>query len=369
MENQEQPIIQPQMPVQPVTEPTKKSPPKWPLIIVGVILLATLLMGTYLLGKNQTVNQKPIAKTTIIVPTATPTPDPTAAWKIYTGKGFTFRYPVAWTLSSDTFIQAPPDTNCPHCAGGGAGIDITRIENPNSAKLSELAKTALNRFGRSNDFVAYSIPEIGDSIIDRTAYGAGAVQEAVAINAGKFVVVLDCLSSDCTDNNLFDKILSTFKFTDQISQTNNIMPTPAAQSPTPDLFASWSTYSDSKYNYSFKFPADWTAQAKDYQENNQRLVNIIKNSSPSVVSLSFTISNSWANTGDAQYQPKNYSVGGVSAYRIDPPTKAERQLDRYQTNVYFENKGYVYTFVCTHNWDQDYINTCNNLLSTFKFTQ
>jgi len=49
-----------QTPIQLVPEPvseSKKSLPKWPLIIVGVILLATLLTGAYLLGKNQNVNQ------------------------------------------------------------------------------------------------------------------------------------------------------------------------------------------------------------------------------------------------------------------------------------------------------------------------
>ncbi|CAN5149815.1 hypothetical protein BH11PAT1_BH11PAT1_0700 [soil metagenome] len=137
---------------------------------------------------------------------------------------------------------------------------------------------------------------------------------------------------------------------------------------TPDIFVNWKNYSDTKYHFSFKYPTDWTTQMKDYSENNQRLINIIKNTSPSVVSLSFTIKNDWSNTGNAESQPKNYSVGGVPAYRLDPPKKEERQLERYQTNVYFENQGSVYIFMCTHNWDQNYINTCNNILSTFKFT-
>jgi hypothetical protein len=146
-------------------------------------------------------------------------------------------------------------------------------------------------------------------------------------------------------------------------------PTPT---PTPDEFANWKKYSDPKYNFSFKYPTDWTTEMKDYPADNQRLINIIKNSSPSVVSLSFTIMNGWNynQLGGAQYQPKNYSVGGVPAYRMDPPTKEQQTLERYQTNVYFEAPdGHVYVFICTHNWDQNYIDTCNNILSTFKFTQ
>jgi hypothetical protein len=62
-------------PSEPTFEP-KKSLPKWPLIIVGVILLATLLTGAFVLNKNINVNQKPASKITqIIIPTTTPNPE------------------------------------------------------------------------------------------------------------------------------------------------------------------------------------------------------------------------------------------------------------------------------------------------------
>jgi hypothetical protein len=103
-----QPTTEPiQVPVEQNFEPTKKSLPKWPLIIVGVILLATLLTGTYLLGKNQGINQKPTANQTQKVvkstltptPTSTPTPDLTTSWKTYTNTkvGFSIRYPYRFS--------------------------------------------------------------------------------------------------------------------------------------------------------------------------------------------------------------------------------------------------------------------------------
>jgi hypothetical protein len=133
-QNQTQPI-EPQMLVQPAPkpvqvpveqnfEPTKKSLPKWPLIIAGVILLATLLTGTYLLGKNQntkiacTLEAKicpdgssvgrtgpkcefsPCPKTKI----TTLTTSPTADWKteIVAGMPFSFKYPSNWSIKQNS---------------------------------------------------------------------------------------------------------------------------------------------------------------------------------------------------------------------------------------------------------------------------
>jgi flagellar basal body-associated protein FliL len=59
-----------QTPPQPLAP--KKSLPKWPLIIAGIILVATLLTGVYILGKNQSANRKSAQKTTQIpAPTKT----------------------------------------------------------------------------------------------------------------------------------------------------------------------------------------------------------------------------------------------------------------------------------------------------------
>ncbi len=70
--------VQPPLPVQPVppkpiseqkSELKKSFPLKWLLVITGIILVAILLIGIYMLSKNQSVNQKPAQKTT-----QTPTP-------------------------------------------------------------------------------------------------------------------------------------------------------------------------------------------------------------------------------------------------------------------------------------------------------
>ena len=119
-----QPIV---LPVQPTTEhiqapaeqnfePTKKSLPKWPLIIAGVILLATLLTGTYLLGKNQGINQKqaiitpaPTQAVTVSIPTAAPANNDTTTWKTYSSalSGYSVKIPSDW--QTDQFNNNPID--------------------------------------------------------------------------------------------------------------------------------------------------------------------------------------------------------------------------------------------------------------------
>lgn len=134
MENQTQPTIEPPMPVQPAPqpiqatfEPTRKSLPKWPLIIVGVILIVILLSGAYVLGKNQIVNQKPTPKTpaaTQKVTKATPTPTltliatnsgtlvatDTSTWKILINNnlGFSVKYPAGWYTSDHQIFSYDP---------------------------------------------------------------------------------------------------------------------------------------------------------------------------------------------------------------------------------------------------------------------
>jgi hypothetical protein len=416
------PVAQP-----PVTEPVSEQKPKlenpfskWLLVFGGLILLAILFSGVYFLGIYHGMNQKLASKTPtpnqiVAKKTPTPTPDSTTNWKTFTAQsGVSFKYPTDWT---------PSETITPKDSSGYGPIDNVKLTSPNglvivysnyisglgggcdptSCPYNHVLKVEpvnIPGYGTLN-LVELVVKDGNDSsvidaqvgLIDPKTYPD--LQVGSKKQFGYYVMFndkdpnkfLDQFHMYMYDTNLknnkmgqlsdlnqyfkdpevttAEKIIKTLKFTDQIIQANTI-PTPT---PTPDLFVNWRNYSDLKYLFSFKYPSDWSTQMKDYPENNQRLISIIKNSSPSVVSLSFTVSNSWANTGNAQDQLKNYSVGGVPAYRLDPPTKAQKQLDRYQTNVYFENKGYVYTFVCTHNWDQNYIDTCNNILSNFKFTQ
>ena len=151
-------------------------------------------------------------------PSPTPTPDPTADWKTFGGEkfGYSFNYPNDWTQNSDSLISMPADPSCPHCAPGPGNIGISYFDNPSSLSLSDYLKANPNSFGGNyyiKDFKPYSVPGIKDAMLDPTSLGAYDVQEQALLNSGKSIVSLYCASSACTNNNTFEKILSTFKFT------------------------------------------------------------------------------------------------------------------------------------------------------------
>ena len=130
MENQPTQSIQPQTPIQqaqPLAEPTKMAlnpRPKWPFILLGLIVIIVLISGAFLLGQKST--SKPEEKTqatitpTIMVtsiPKVTTTPtiaaspsselDYTANWKTYTNSAnlFTLKYPAIFTVKEEIDYQ------------------------------------------------------------------------------------------------------------------------------------------------------------------------------------------------------------------------------------------------------------------------
>jgi len=130
VENQPTQSIQPQTPIQqaqPLAEPTKMAlnpRPKWPFILLGLIVIIVLISGAFLLGQKST--SKPEEKTqatitpTIMVtsiPKVTTTPtiaaspsselDYTANWKTYTNSAnlFTLKYPAIFTIKEEIDYQ------------------------------------------------------------------------------------------------------------------------------------------------------------------------------------------------------------------------------------------------------------------------
>jgi hypothetical protein len=265
-QNNQQPTIEPQMPVQPVSETlptpsqpdfelTKKSLPKWPLIIIGGILIATLLMGTYLLGKNMNLTPKPASKTTQVVtnltPTATLTPDPTANWKTYTvGEiGLTYKVPsyfpeliqqnsngqtgkqIYISAGKTKVIEGPillGTTSVDYTAGrGGMFVDLQGYFKQDSKYLAkfvsgktfeiptELASEITNKNGlkilivKGKNFSAEGLPVSGTP-------GEGHIGALINTNSKTYPgFAIDMTFTDKSTSELFNQILSNFKFTDQ----------------------------------------------------------------------------------------------------------------------------------------------------------
>jgi len=241
MENQEQPTnIEPQMPVQPVTEPiqastpppieSKKSLPKWPLIVVGVILLATLLTGSFVLYKNLNVKPKPASKTVqVITPTATPTPDPTADWKTEetVGMSFTFKYPSDWQISNQTHqgqlyertLTNPQDkSSFISIALNAHPIDYQKqLLNDEDAVFSSKSVIENSTFQEKNILKATTTDREWDHENSKYIETGHSYSILIPIENN----TLEITTNNLENKPLADKILNTIKFTDQTIQATS----------------------------------------------------------------------------------------------------------------------------------------------------
>lgn len=278
MENQ-QPPIAPQIPVQPVQAPTepKKSLPKWPILIAVVLLILIFGAGAYLLGKNQTVNQKPASKIAQII-TPTPTKFPpavlldTSDWKTYSNNYFSFKYPgESWKpkyefpggdwqykesplqypespwqikesanlieISKTIFYAAyPPYTKTPGTASESAHISIGFSPLDKNVTLSDWLKTnfpdelpkSLETFSRelslSNEkAISVQMPGMAGTVDTTVVFIHNNIGYALTVNGSDFSGYEEALAGTNFSNPLsigeptavFNTILSTFKFTDQ----------------------------------------------------------------------------------------------------------------------------------------------------------
>lgn len=242
MENQGQQSqhIQPQIPAQPASqsvslEPKKSFPRKWPLIIIGIIMLIVLLTGTYILGKNQNVSQKLASNISQATPTASPIHNPTADWKIYTSKlvaSLSFKYPSSWIAkqtdnanSESITLTSKNGTEITYATGGnyhgGACSDQATL-TINQASLLPYAKgfslvtlsMPANKNNTSTDValeIVQGVPSIG--VVKQCNYSSifsskSNPNQQIIFGTNKLIQA---------DQEEASQILSTFKFTDQTS--------------------------------------------------------------------------------------------------------------------------------------------------------
>jgi hypothetical protein len=265
MENQEQPPIQSQMPVQPISEPVqspiiepKKSFPKWPLIIVGVILITVLLTGTYFLG--QKLNNKvactteaklcpngssvgragPKCEFSPCPKTPTPTPDPTANWKTYTGADFTIKYPADYSVIPSSYVSSSNYPNGSLVTFQSTTSAITITESDNSRHL-----TTANALGNgpglsyTKDFLtgkiiqSFFVDAVAGVGVENIAAGqSGTEFDTIWINNGK---IYQATTSTKDGYAALKQMLSTFKFANQTAQTQEV----------------WSSICDTKFKEPF----------------------------------------------------------------------------------------------------------------------
>jgi hypothetical protein len=366
MENQTQQPIQPPMPVQPAEQPmiTKNLLTKWPLIIVGVILLATLLTGTYMLGKNQGVSQKPVSTT---AQTTSPTPTPSYQFLKDDKAGFELKYPSYLNhtqASENLYIFKAPLTH---------NWEAFRILINQHANFSGY-RTCNNpyQYPCINPLTSVAPP------VERYSVGTMEIEDAIIESSSSATRIYQTVNQPYFQfiftNNIVreDEILANFKLLDQTAQA--ITPIP-----TINQFASWKTYSDSNDFYSFKYPETWFLNG-DNSTNVHNSVGISPMEPQGVDQaysniIAFNVLDNPNNLTIEDYakanispQPTNYSTVTVAGIEGKRTTDLPGQFNNDEIFLKYKNKIYTITLIKLPG-QQILSSTFDQILSTFKFTQ
>ncbi|RJR28152.1 hypothetical protein C4564_06350 [Candidatus Microgenomates bacterium] len=278
----ENPIITPppvaenaqnQVPVLPADSPTpadinaKPKSKKKTVFIAAVILVLTLIAAVIAYKQLQNIYIRKLDPG-MILPSASPTPEATADdtmanWETYTGPGYSFKHPPVF--------ESPVETE----EGGWTGASMVMFGETQKASgrtQTELfdglvirtlintseytsAKDAADAYHQADDnstrTISSSVSEIQEITVGgKTAYyyevhGFGDAR-MYFIDLGSSVLRATILYAGAEEDvknflSLADKIISTFEFT-------NTTTTPAGQQ---------STYTNTKYTYSFEYPTEY----------------------------------------------------------------------------------------------------------------
>jgi len=230
MDNQSQPEAQ--QPTQQTTPPSngyykKGSWKKW-VLIYGVV--AVLLYGGiyyFVLSKNKSnpysYNTSPSPTQSVQKPS--PTTDPTANWKTYTNTkyGYTFKYPNPWTenCSKDISQNSPLSQSvivCPEAypTGPFGGIPAYFNVTVESKKIGETAQDIKKLKEKENPSIKeVSVPKIANYDVAASYFeGAGIPNATVYLVKNPSDTTYMNITGDGIDENIYNQILSTFKFTD-----------------------------------------------------------------------------------------------------------------------------------------------------------
>ncbi|CAN5315308.1 hypothetical protein BH10PAT1_BH10PAT1_1420 [soil metagenome] len=250
-------------------------------LILGLTILVLVGLSGYL-GYKDIQLQKQISEikvTETVSPTPIATADPTTDWKIFTNptNKTLVKYPSAWTISLTTppadQIAEGNNTNTLNISKdnyklrietsslGGGGIvckfnDSTNDEVHGPATdqlgtpyelgifLDKPARRNLNPINSVNQYgtLHQTLDYTFEACLSGNTPGTdGKFQYTSTINSNNLIVYNAYFTprENISSENLkiMDQILSTFKFTDQVTDTS-----------------SWKTYTNSQYNFSFQYP-------------------------------------------------------------------------------------------------------------------
>jgi hypothetical protein len=270
-------------------------------IHILLILLAVIAIGAVLfLGKDKL---KSIVSVGTPVPSATA--DPTANWKIYTGEKFSFKYPsnlniyvsahggspnVVIPLVAITDLYNPENEPSDFTAAGHTIINFTYIQG-----IMPISFPYTNGSSSNNTVQPYTTNGIS-GIRGQETSTVGLVDTVYLQNSNEYVVI----QKEAGEADVFDEVLSTFKFNDTDAQT-----TETAIKTLVNNFYTSLTNHDGKTLFSLMTPPT----TPDEQENYNWLTGADLGTIPEYrVFLRSNISNSQINNILKEVDTSNYQV-------------------------------------------------------------
>jgi len=243
----------------PVQLPKKNNLPKIILfVILGLVIVAGAVYAGMQMGKKQispTIIAEPTSIPTVIpqITEITPTSDETANWKTYrnTEVGYQISYPPDWELKENVnsnylgMITISPKSATEDNMYRGS---VTVWPNYSPVKAVNIQELEKNIQQAEEGVAEYSTEEFR-KIGEREFWIA---RGGCCMDIGKHAFTLNKLSVyritlhnlelafTETENEIFNLILSTFKFTGQTNSTAN-----------------WKTYRNTKYSFEIRYPNDW----------------------------------------------------------------------------------------------------------------
>ena len=212
------------------------------LILLVVVIMVGLSGGLYYFSKTN--SPKPNA-TQVLAPSSSPT-DETANWKTYTSKenGYSFKYPSAWRIAEPInspveIYSWPSNKHYDLVPDSEISIHIQFQDNPSKLTIEAWFQQDWGNERNKNNEQSILVNGIQAIRYTNKNLVRPLQYTSVSFVHGDKVYNISAKPPDSKYLQVFDTIISTFKFTDQQTlDTSN-----------------WKTYSNS--DYSFKYPGDW----------------------------------------------------------------------------------------------------------------
>lgn len=211
--------------VVPPVPQTNKPKFKLPILLVAALVLL-IAIGTasaafIFLPKSSTKQEKqtevaitpqPTTPQATTIPSSTQTLDSTAKWKIYTGKNFNFKYPSTWLTDNNQIYD--PSTMFKGGNGGGVVMYKTQLWFTEVDSKQTLEQYITQYYGNQTGFKMNDITVNG--LKAKSFYnpiGEGTFGWYIAFSSGSNIFLFGPKDEEINQNQIFNQILSTFKFT------------------------------------------------------------------------------------------------------------------------------------------------------------